>query len=204
MADKKFVAVGEVSKPHGVRGEVCILSYADSPLLFKTIPAVRLTPRTTRAEQAGRTKRAPRVYGLVSSRPHKDRVLLTLEGVTDRDKADALRGLLVEVDANALPPPDPGEIFLHELLGCRVREVDAPDAAPDVGRIREIRDTAGQELWVIRDETGREALLPGVPEFVADIDLDAGLVTITPPPGLLDLFAPAVSPDAPDNASPDD
>lgn len=194
MIEKKYVVVGEVSKPHGVKGELCILCYANSPSLFGAVKSVRLVPpagaapgRSLLGKHPART--AVAVYKTLAFRPHQNRALLTLEGVADRDQAEALRGRLVEVDADLLKKDSPDEIFIHELLGCRVRESGAPEDAPDLGSLEDVQDEAGQELWVIARPDGGEILLPAVPEFVEDIDLDAGLIVICPPPGLLELYA---------------
>lgn len=204
MSAKKYIVVGEVSKPHGVKGELCIHCRASSPSLFDATDRVRLTPpgQTQPAERAGR-RGGPRSasFKIVSWRPHKDRVLMFLEGVADRDAAEALRGRLVEIDAEALPKASPDEVFIHELLGCRVREAGAADDAPDLGILEDVLDEAGQELWVIRGPKDREILLPAVPEFVESIDLEAGLIVVCPPPGLLELFAEAPG-DVSDDESP--
>ncbi len=194
MSAKKYIVVGEISKPHGVRGELCINCRASSPSLFDAVDRVRLTPQgqPQTAFRAGR-RNAPKSasYKILSWRPHKDRVLMFLEGVADRDAAEALRGRLVEIDAAALPKASPEEVFIHELLDCRVREAGAAEDAPDLGTLEDVLDAAGQELWVIRSPDGREILFPAVPEFVESIDLDAGLIEVCPPPGLLELYAEA-------------
>lgn len=203
MNAKKYIVVGEVSKPHGVRGELCIHCRASSPLLFDAVDKVRLTPsgQAQPAERGGR-RNAPKsaTYKVVSWRPHKDRALLILEGVSDRDAAEALRGRLVEIDAEALPKASPDEVFIHELLGCRVREAGATENEPDLGVLEDVLDEAGQELWVIRGPKDREILLPAVPEFVEDIDLEAGVIVVCPPPGLLELYAEAPGKSAEDEA----
>jgi len=205
MNAEKYVVVGEVSKPHGVRGELCIHCHAQSPSLFESVERVRLTPRAQAASSLagdgsrdgkqpgrGRSRRPQRITSVwkkvIAFRPHQDRALLTLEGVSDRDAAEALRGWLIEVEASSLPRLSEDEIFLHELMGLRVRESGAADDAEDLGVLEDVLDEAGQELWVIRSPDGREILLPAVAEFVEVIDLDEGLAVICPPPGLLELF----------------
>ena len=74
-----------------------------------------------------------------------------------------------------------------------------------IGELEDIDFPAGQEMWVIRapeSEGGYEILLPAVPEFVLDIDLDAEVVTIAPPEGLLDLYRGG-SAEAPDDGAGD-
>jgi len=171
---KGFVPLGGVAKPHGIRGEFCIRSYADSPSIFGRVPALYL-------QEGGRP---PRPYTVRSWREHKDFVLLTLDGVTDRDQAEALRGRTVLVREADLPEPQEGEHYLYQMLGCRV----VLDDGSEVGVLEEFFETSAQDTWVIVDGQGREILLPAVPEFVLDVDLDGGVIVIDPPEGLLDLY----------------
>ncbi|WP_239057815.1 ribosome maturation factor RimM [Pseudodesulfovibrio sp. JC047] len=177
---KGFIPVGGVVKPHGIRGEFCIKSYADSPSIFGTIPAVYL--------QDG--KKPPQPVTIASWREHKGLVLLTAKGVTDRDQAEALRGRTVLVREVDLPELGDDEQYLYQMIGCRVVVTDGTD----VGELTGYYETAEQDIWVIVNEAGTEILLPAVPEFVLDIDLDEECITIDPPEGLLDLY---LNPDPP-------
>ncbi len=178
---RDLVAVGRVIKPHGVRGECCVQTYADSPALFNALANVRLAPEGA-APALGRSAR------IASWRPHKDRVLVTFRGVDDRDAAEALRGLELMVPVADLPPPDEDEVWLMDLPGLEVRL----PGGQVLGAIERVDMPAGQEIWVI-DAAGREVLFPAVAEFVAEVDMEAGFVVIDPPPGLLDIYLAAES-----------
>lgn len=180
MAEDKYIIVGDVARPHGIRGEVCIDSHADSPSYFERGAVVRLSPPGSPARG--------RDYVVRGARVHKERLLVTFDGVPDRNAAETLRGLSVSIPASKLDPPDPDEVFLHELLGLRVRLAAAAPADPDLGVLEDVRDSGGAELWVIRDREGREILFPAADELVPEIDLEARVVIIDPPPGLLELY----------------
>lgn len=180
MAAVKYIIVGAVTRPHGVRGELCIDSHADSPSYFARGATLRLSPPA----DPGRG----RDFVIRAVRAHQQRLLVLLEGVADRDAAEALRGLAACVPADDVPPPAAGEIFLHELFGLRVRLVSAKPTDPDLGVIEDVRDAGGTELWIIRDPEGREILFPAATELVPKIDLDAGIAVIDPPPGLLEIY----------------
>ncbi|MEA5087706.1 ribosome maturation factor RimM [Solidesulfovibrio sp.] len=180
MPEEKYIIVGDVVRAHGIRGEVCIDSHAGSPSYFARGAVVRLSPAQAPARGRDFTVRAARV--------HKERFLVAFDGVPDRNAAEALRGLVVCVPAARLDPPDPDEVFLHELLGLRVRLAAAAPGDPDFGVIEDVRDAGGAELWVIRDTAGNEILFPAADALVPEIDLEAGFVVIDPPPGLLELY----------------
>lgn len=177
---KGFIPVGGVAKPHGIRGELCIKSHADSPSLFGHVAALFL--------QHG--ERAPEPFTVRSWRVHQDFVLVKLQGVDDRNRADELRGRTVLVREDDLPELGDDEHYLHEMMGCRV----ALEDGTEIGVLEQFFETAEQDTWVIINEAGTEILLPAVPEFVLDVDLDAEIITVAPPEGLLDLYLNAEPP----------
>ena len=173
MTHAKLVVIGEVIKPHGIRGEFHVANHADSPSLYA--PGARVWFRAP-----GKPERP---VNILSCRPHQGRLLLTIEGVTDRDAADALRGMEVVVRAEDMPELDEGEVYLHEIVGYDVVLLDGSK----VGVLESFMDIPGQDVWVIRAPDGKEILLPAHEETVPEIDATARRITINPPPGLLDL-----------------
>lgn len=169
-----LIEVGGVAKPHGIRGEFGIKSYADSPLLFGRVAALYL--------QKG--SRPPKRFSVSSWREHKDLVLLKCKGVDDRDQAEALRGHTVYIHEDELPELEGDENYIIDMLGCRVRLEDGTD----VGVLEHFYENPGQDTWVIITDDRKEILLPAVPEFVLDVDLDEEVIVIEPPEGLLDLY----------------
>lgn len=168
------LVVGRIVKAHGVTGEVVVDVRTDDPDL-------RFAPGTT---LRGRVKGGPeRRYVVESAREHSGRLLVRLDGVADRDGADALRGTLFLVDSSDLPPiEDPDEFYDHQLEGLQVRTT----AGEQVGTVAEVLHTAAGELLSVR--TGeREILVPFVGAIVTSVSLADQVIEIDPPEGLLEL-----------------
>lgn len=180
MSEKRYVALGEVARPHGIRGELRVNAYADSPSLFGSLQAVWL----------GRNETRPRRHRLLAWRLHQGAPLLTLEGVPDRTAAEALRGCQVFVPAEDLPELPEDEVYLYELEGFAVLVAqDDPSGEPvPLGVLEHFFEAGGQEVWSIRTPDGREVLFPVAEDFVESIDDEAGRIVISPPPGLLELY----------------
>jgi 16S rRNA processing protein RimM len=174
QAGRATVLVGKVVKPHGIRGELCVESYADSPDLFFGLKAVLLGP----------PERRPASYRIRAAREHKGRLLLTLQGVDDRNRAESLRGLEVRIPKDALPELEDGEFYMDDLLGLRVLLPDGNE----LGVLERFLETPGQITWVIAHASGREVLLPAVNEFLMELDLDNGIIRVEPPEGLVELY----------------
>ena len=108
------LVVGRVVKAHGVTGEVVVDVRTDDPdTRFAAGTALRAKPSGGAPE---------RTYVVDSVRDHGGRLLMRLDGVADRDAADALRGTVFVVDSDDLPPiEDPDEFYDHQLEGLRVQ-----------------------------------------------------------------------------------
>lgn len=156
------VQIGVVSKAHGVRGEmVVILHDAESTALEEVETAY-----------VGGVARK-----VVSARNTGGAYLLLVEGITDRDVAGGLRGAVVEVVRDDLDLDD-DEVLLADLVGCKCVLADGTPW----GEIVSV-EMGMQDRLVIHDGQV-ERQLPVVDAFIANIDLEKGVVTVTPPEGL--------------------
>lgn len=170
------LVVGRIAKAHGVTGELVVDVRTDDPEA-RFAPGNRMRLRDSR----GGNRREVIVE---SVRPHGGRLLVRLDGVSDRTGADGLRGGLFVVDSADLPPiADPDEFYDHQLEGLQVRTTDGRD----VGVVAEVLHTAGGELLAVRAESGAEILVPFVSAIVTSISLADGVALIDPPEGLLEI-----------------
>ncbi len=170
------LVAGRIAKAHGITGELVVDIRTDDPEERFAV-GNRLRLKNIRSG-------IDREVVVTSVRPHGGRLLVRLDGVADRDAAEALRGGLFLVDSAELPPiDDPDEFYDHQLEGLAVRTVDGVP----VGTVSEVLHTPGGELLSVRAESGAEVLVPFVSEIVTSVSLDGGLVEIDPPEGLLDL-----------------
>jgi 16S rRNA processing protein RimM len=170
------LTVGRVVKAHGIGGEVVVEIRTDDP-------AARFAPGNTLRAKRSRGGGEEVSYVVAHAREHGARLLVRLAGVDDRETADALRGSLLVVDSDDLPPIDePDTYYDHQLEGLRVRTT----TGRDVGVVAEVLHTAGGELLAVRRDSG-EVLVPFVSAIVMSVSLQDRLVEIDPPEGLLDL-----------------
>jgi 16S rRNA processing protein RimM len=169
------LAVGRVVKAHGVTGEVIVEVRTDDPDLRFTVGS-SLRGRPSRGGPESR-------YVVESVREHSGRLLVRLDGIADRNAADALRGTLFVVDSEDLPPiEDPDEFYDHQLEGLQV--VTTTGIA--VGSVAEVLRTAAGELLSVRCDE-REVLVPFVSAIVTSVSLADRTIEIDPPEGLLEL-----------------
>jgi 16S rRNA processing protein RimM len=167
------LVIGRVIRPHGVRGEVVVDVRTDEPdRRFVAGSVLRTDPATS----------GPLTIETV--RPHQGRLLITFEGVADRDVADGLRDVLLCVESGDLAPlEDPDEFHDHQLVGLRAEDADGAV----LGEVVRVEHAPAGELLVVRLTDGRTGLVPFVSAIVPEVDLPGGRVVLTPPDGLFDL-----------------
>lgn len=166
--------IGRIGKAHGIRGEVSVAVLTDDP---EDRFAVGTAIRTDPADRGPLTVQAVR--------PASGKIVVAFDGVADRTAAEALRGTLLVIDTDDLPPiDDEDEFYDHELEGMAV--VTAAGVA--VGSVLEVvHGPGGDTLVVTPDGSRRELLIPFVRAIVPTIDRPTRTITVDPPEGLLDL-----------------
>ncbi len=162
------MAVGRISKPHGVHGEMRVELLTDVPERFEWLDTIYM----------GEVN--PRPVGIESVRYHQGIVLLKLAGYPTRTEAETLRGEVLQVPESEAVPLAEGEYFLYQLVGLQV----FTEEGTLVGRLSEVLETGANNVFVI-DGSRQQHLIPDIPDVVREIDIEAGRVVIHPLPGLL-------------------
>lgn len=158
LLKEPFIPAGRIVNTHGVRGEVRIEVWLDSPAYLKTFPRIFVD---------GEEKK------ILSAFVHKQFLVAQLEGISDVNGAMPLKGktvMVARVDAG-LPE---GGYFLQDLIGAKVQSEDGKN----IGILTEILEKPASEIYVVTDTEGYEHLIPAVPAFVLSSDADAGVVTV--------------------------
>jgi 16S rRNA processing protein RimM len=157
-----FLLIGKVAKPHGLRGQVKVYSYASSYETF-------FAGREIFLGQGEEMK--PLLISEVKVQSQS--LLLHFQGLDNRQQVEAICGsslYLREKDLQALPE---GEYYWYQLIGSRVYN----DQGRYLGILEEIFSTAAHDIWVIRNAS-QELLLPAVGDFVISVDLPLGEILV--------------------------
>jgi len=169
-----LIGLGQVSGAQGLQGAVKVRANAEAatsdPEVFAALGEVWIGGRDYRVLKAGR---------------RKNQVLLWLEGVDTRTRAEELAGQQVLGDRRRFPRLPPGEYYWFQVLGLPV--VNEADGAL-LGYLDHIIPTPGHDVYAVR-QGEREVLLPAVEEVIVEINLEAGVIKVLPPPGLLETYA---------------
>ena len=159
----EWVELGQVGRPFGIRGWVHVRSYTDPPEALLSYSQWHL--RTASGERILRCVAEGRRQGAG--------LAVRLEGIDTREKAESLRGAIVEVRRAQLPPTGEREYYRVDLIGLRVCNLDGVE----LGVVDYFIDAPANPVMVVR-QGGREHWLPVTPQHLRKVDLAAGRILV--------------------------
>lgn len=165
-----YLPACKIVTTHGVRGEMKALPLCDGAKFlsgFKTL--------YTGADGSG----ARRLLGV---RAQGNMLLVRLEGVGDMDAARTMVGRTLYLCKGEAKLPK-GRFFIDDVIGCEVKDAAGGQV---YGKVTEVSHPAAQDVYTVTDPDGGEHMIPVVPEFVQEIDVEARCVLVTPIPGMFD------------------
>ena len=170
--EPRYLAVGRVLRPHGIRGELRVEIVTDYPERLGQHAYFYLASPDS-PEEARR-------YAVEKLRQHRGVLLLKLGGCDDRNSADALRGMLVQIPLEKAVPLEEGEYYHFQLIGFRVETEDGEW----LGQLVQVLETGANDVYVVRGPRG-EVLLPAVDDVVLELDRELERMVVHLLPGML-------------------
>jgi 16S rRNA processing protein RimM len=172
LATPDRLIVGRVLRPHGIKGELSVEVLSDAPERF--VPGAELGVGDPDGPEPLRTA------VVAAARRHQGRLLLSFEGVEDRDAADRYRGAWLSIPVTEARPLEPDEFWAHQLVGLAVVDHHGRER----GRVADVLPGAAHDLLAVELPGGASVLVPAVAALVT-VELDAGRVLVEAVPGLL-------------------
>jgi 16S rRNA processing protein RimM len=169
----RYLLLGEVLRPHGVRGELKTRVLTDYPERIGDMETVYLADN----EQGDKAK----PYAIEGVRMNQEYALIKLKGIDDRDQADRLRALYVMVAMDDAIPLEEGEFYLYQIIGLRIITEDGET----FGTLTEVMETGANDVYIIDSERYGEVLIPAIESVILKTDIEAGTITVRLPEGLL-------------------
>jgi len=172
------LVVGHVTKPHGTKGEIFVWPLTDRP------EDVFGPGRQVQVEDDDDPIHEPvGPLTIEAVRPFKRGLLVKFAGRNQREAVEELAQRYLQIPIEEVAPLEDGEVFYHQLIGLQVVTAEGET----VGKVREVYDTGPTHLLEVRRTAGGQVLIPFTERVVKKVDVDAGVMTIKPPPGLLEL-----------------
>jgi 16S rRNA processing protein RimM len=157
--------MGRVMGPYGVRGWVKVAPFTEATDALVDYPSWWLVPREGLEGKA---------WPVESARVHADTVVAKLAGIDTREAAAVLKGSLVAVPRNALPPLGEEEMYVGDLIGMTV----VNRRGETLGKVEAVDSFGAQPIMRVAAEGGAVRLVPFVAALVDAVDRDAGRVEV--------------------------
>ena len=167
---KRFLETGQITSTHGVRGEVRVQPWCDSPEFLTRFSTLYLDADGTRTLMVQKA----RVHGNVA--------VLKIKGIDTIEQAQCYRGKTLYMERSDAVLPE-GHYYVQDLIGCRVFDADTNVT---YGCISDVSKTGANDVWHIQDESGKEFLIPSIPDVVISVDVEQEKVMIRPLKGIFD------------------
>ena len=165
---KQYLEAGKIVGTHGVRGEMRVECWCNSPAFLTKFKTLYL--------DEGRSPLS------VTCRPHKNIVLMTVKGVSSVEEADAYRGRILYID-RADVRLSKGEHFVQDIIGLKVTDADTAEV---YGVVNDVLKTGSNDVYEMRGEDQKMYYIPVIPDIIDRLDFEAGAVYIRPMKGLFD------------------
>ncbi len=165
---QKFLQAGKIVGTHGVRGEMRVEVWCDSPEFLAKFKKLY-------TDENGNS-----VLN-VKSRAHKNICLIKADGIDTIEDAEKMRGKVVFIDRADCKLPK-GSYFITDIIGCVAVDFET---SQEYGKVTDVSQTGANDVWHI-EYNGGEYLIPNVPDFVKKVDIEEGKVYITPLKGTFD------------------
>ena len=163
----RFITIGRILAPWGVRGQLKVEVTTDFPERFSPGSEVFIDQKQVHITAVDWSK---------------GRAILKLDSIDTVEEADKLRGKLMEIHHSQLQTLQEGLYYHFELVGLNVLTT----SGEPVGKITDVLPTAGNDIYVVKGKRG-EILIPAVEDIVQSVDIRSRSVIIEPIKGLLDL-----------------
>lgn len=165
---KEYLEAGKIVNIHGIRGEVKIMPYCDSPELLCEFDRLFLG------------KSLKEIY-IQRSRVQKNMVICKIEGIDSPEQAEKLRNQMLYMHRDDLEL-DENTYFIQDLIGITIKDADTGEI---YGTIDDVLQTGANDVYSIKNGD-KNYLVPAIADVVVDTDIDSGIMTIRVPEGLFD------------------
>ncbi len=169
---KHYFELGQVANTFGIKGIIKIKPFTDDVEQFEEFEYIYMKNRNNISQ-----------YTIEEVKHHKNMILLKLKGIDTPEQAELLKNNLVIMERSSLKPLEEGQYYIADLIGLEVYT----DENIFLGKLEDIYNTGSNDIYVVKDELGKQTLLPGTKDVIKQISLDNKKIIVHLIPGLENL-----------------
>ena len=166
----KYLEIGQIVNTFGIKGMVKVKPFTDNIERFSNLEKIYIKNKLGQTE-----------YKIQEVKYHKNMVLIKFEGIENPEQADLLRNSYLIVDRETEEPLEPGRYYIVDMIGLDV----FTDDNEYLGKLEDIYNTGSNDIYVVKNELGKQVLLPAIEDVIKNIDMDNKKVIVHLIPGLV-------------------
>lgn len=166
----KYLEIGQIVNTFGIKGMVKVKPFTDNIERFSNLEKIYIKNKSGQTE-----------YKIQEVKYHKNMVLVKFEGIENPEQADLLRNSYLIVDRETEESLEPGRYYIVDMIGLDV----FTDDNEYLGKLEDIYNTGSNDIYVVKNELGKQVLLPAIEDVIKNIDMDNKKVIVHLIPGLV-------------------
>lgn len=166
----KYLEIGQIVNTFGIKGMVKVKPFTDNIERFSNLEKIYIKNKSGQTE-----------YKIQEVKYHKNMVLIKFEGIENPGQADLLRNSYLIVDRETEEPLEAGRYYIVDMIGLDV----FTDDNEYLGKLEDIYNTGSNDIYVVKNELGKQVLLPAIEDVIKNIDMDNKKVIVHLIPGLV-------------------
>ena len=166
----EYFEIGQIVNTFGIKGMVKVKPFTENVEQFEELEKIYI-----------KNKKGKKEYKIQEVKYHKQMVLIKFEGIENPEDADLLRGSYLVINRKDAKPLEEGTYYIVDLLGLEVYT----DEGILLGKVDDIFNTGSNDIYVVKDELGKQVLLPGIEDVIKEVDIENCKITVHIIPGLM-------------------
>ena len=154
---QEYFEIGQIVNTFGIKGVVKVNYFTDDPLEFEKLKTILVEKNKKLLE-----------FEIEEAKLHKNQVLLKLKGINDINEAEKYKGCYIKLPRGKAKKLPENTYFIADLIGIDV----FTDNGELLGKVDDIYNSGSADIYVIKNELGKQILLPGIKEVIKEIDVD--------------------------------
>ena len=166
----KYLEIGQIVNTFGIKGMIKVKPFTDDIRRFDRLKKVYIEKQKVKDE-----------YEIEEVKYHKEMVLIKFKGIENLEQANLLRNSYLIIDREKEEPLEEGRYYIVDMLGIDVYT----EEGKSLGKLDDIFNTGSNDVYVVRDELGKQILLPAIKEVIKSVDIKNNKMIVHLIPGLI-------------------
>lgn len=160
---EEYFEIGQIVNTSGLKGVIKVKPFTDDITKFNNLKTICIS-----------IKKELKEFKIEQVRFSKNMVFLKLEGIDTIEEAENYRNLYLKVKRDKDEELEEGSYYIVDIIGCKV----FTDEQKELGKIDDVFSTGSNDVYVVKDEVGKQILLPAIKEVIKNIDIENKTITV--------------------------